>query len=49
MTRYLIQKTYIKENIMRVILFIYLFINLFKDDNDKKDIVYKNTYKIAWG
>ena len=29
--------------------FIYLFINLFKVDNDKKDIVYKNTDKIAWG
>ena len=30
-------------------LFIYLFINLFKCHNDKKDTVYKNTYKIAWG
>ena len=27
--------------------FIYLFINLFKVDNDKKDTLYKNTYKIA--
>ena len=27
----------------------YLFIKLFKVDNDKKDTVYKNTYKIAWG
>ena len=30
--------------------FIYfLFINLFKVNYDKKDAVYKNTYKIAWG
>ena len=27
----------------------YLFIKLFKVDNAKKDTVYKNTYKIAWG
>ena len=26
----------------------YLFIKLFKVDNDKKDTVYKNTYKIVW-
>ena len=31
------------------ILFIYLFIYLFKVNNDKKDTVYKNAYKIAWG
>ena len=30
-------------------LFIYLFINFFKVDNDKKDTVYKNTYKVARG
>ena len=29
--------------------FIYLFTHLFKVDNDKKDTVYKNTNKIAWG
>ena len=32
-----------------IYLFIYLFTHLFKVDNDKKDTVYKNTNKIAWG
>ena len=27
----------------------YSFTHLFKVDNDKKDTVYKNTNKIAWG
>ena len=30
-------------------LLFYLFVNLFKVENDKKDALYKNTYKIAWG
>ena len=34
--------------IKNLYLFIYLFIHLFKVDNDKKDTVYRNTYKIAW-
>ena len=29
--------------------FIYLLINLFKVDNDKRDSVYKNKHKIAKG
>ena len=33
----------------RIYLFIYLFINLFKVGNDKRDTVYKNTHKIAKG
>ena len=32
-----------------IYLSIYLFTHLFKVDNDKKDTVYKNTNKIAWG
>ena len=32
-----------------IFLFIYLFTHLFKVDNDKKNTVYKNTNKIAWG
>ena len=35
----------------KIVLFSFmcLFINLFKVDSDKKDSVYKNTYRIAWG
>ena len=32
-----------------IYLSIYLFTHLFKVDNDKKDTVYKNINKIAWG
>ena len=45
----LIKIYYILQSFYFVYLFINLFINLFKVDNDKKDTVYKNTYKIAWG
>ena len=45
----LIKIYYILQSFYFVYLFINLFINLFKVDNDKKDTVYKNTYKIVWG
>ena len=32
-----------------MLTFICLFINLLKVDNHKKDTVYKNMYKVAWG
>ena len=38
-----------KQLISDTIYLFYSFINLFKVDNDKKNTVYKNTYKIAWG
>ena len=30
------------------IIYFYLFNNLFKVDDDKKDTLYKNKYKIGW-
>ena len=48
------KKKNLKQTDIEVKIIIYLFIyllftHLFKVDNDKKDTVYKNTNKIAWG
>ena len=40
---------FIEGNFPRISLFIYLLTHSFKVDNDKKDTVYKNAKKIAWG
>ena len=37
------------DNNLFIYSYFYLFINLFKVDNDKRDTVNKNTHKIAKG